>query len=215
MSLRRAVGSAILVGVVALASASAVRAQNILPNGEFDTDVLPWITQNGEITLGWAAIDHSGCSSTISGTAQATNLAPAATQERAAAVCVTGIVGGGAYSFGADLRFPTGQARTGEAHIVLVWFATAACTGLSGDTAFGDLTVDTTSAGSWVRVRNDLAAAPANAQSASFSVRLLKNEASGSLALALDGAFLVPAAGFLFGDGCESQSSCHWSAAIP
>lgn len=214
MNLGSALRPATLIGLMALAPASAARAQNILPSGEFDTDVLPWITA-GQASLGWAAVDHSGCSSTISGTAQATNFSTGAAQERGFAACTGGIVAGDTYSFGADLRFPTSQASTGEAHIVALWFTNATCSGLSSNTADGDITVTTASAGSWVRVRNDGALAPANTHSVSFSVRLLKNEAAGTLNLDFDGAYLSPTPGFQFGDGFDRQSTCHWTAAVP
>lgn len=202
-------------GVLAWTIASPSRAQNLLPNGEFDTDIVAWFTAGAGSAIAWTGLDHDGCAPAVSGALLATNSATSAGVTRGSAACVTDIVGNATYSFGADLHFPAGQARTGSAEIVVVWFSTPDCTGLSGDSVTGDTTVDTSTAGTWVEVRNDAATAPADATSASFSVRLLKNEAGGSLALAYDGAFLADGLVLLFTDDFERQSSCHWSVAFP
>lgn len=204
-----------LVTALALAAAPGARAQNLLPNGEFDVDTLAWFTAGSGSTIAWTGIDHSGCPPSVSGALLQTNASTAAATARGSAACVTDIVGNATYSFGVDLRFPTGQTRTGSAEVVVVWFETPDCTGLSGSTSSGGPPVSTATAGNWVPVRNDAATAPAEAISASFSVRLLKNEAGGSLALTYDGAFLADGVILLFNDDFERQSSCHWSATIP
>lgn len=64
-------------------------------------------------------------------------------------------------------------------------------------------------------VARDTATAPAGATGAAFSVRLLENEAGGSLALPYDGACLVDGLIYLFNDDFERQSSCHGSTVVP
>lgn len=202
-------------GLVVLFATTTVEAQSLLPNGEFDVDTLAWFTAGSGSTIAWTGADHSGCLPSVSGALLATNSATSAGVSRGSAVCVTDIVGNASYSFGADLRFPPGQARTGEAEIVVVWFATPDCSGLSGDFVGSDATVDTTSAGNWVHLGKEAATAPADATSAAFSVRLLKNEASGSLELTYDGAYLVEGLIYSFIDDFERSSSCHWSETLP
>jgi hypothetical protein len=225
MKTRKPVGSAAIPAraaslwlcalAMAMASASGALAQSLLPNGEFDTDIVGWSTAGAGSAVVWTTIDHSGCPPEVSGALLHVNFATSAGVQRGSAACVTDIVGNATYSFGAELHFPTGQGTTGEAEIVVVWFSTPDCTGLSGDTTAGGTTVDTSTAGSWVLVRNDSATAPADAISAAFSVRLTKNEAGDSLALAYDGAFLADGQVLLFNDGFERESSCHWSVTVP
>ena len=210
---RRGIRAALLIGL-AISFAPAVHAQNLAANGEFDTSVVSWETIF-QATLGWTPVDHSGCSSSISGAAQGTNLASGPDQGRGFSTCIAGIVSGATYSFGADLIFPTGQTTTGNASVRVVWFESSDCSGFSRFPAEGDLTVPSTSTTGWTRVRNDQAVAPADSSSAALVVRLEKNEAGGALAVNFDGAYFASQGGFLFADSFERQSTCHWSSTIP
>ena len=190
-------------------------AQNLVPNPEFDVDGKPWDTGGAGSSLGWRGDhDHSGCPPPVSGAAVGINAAAAAGVEFGYSACAVGIEGGATYSFGADLRFTSGQARTGSAHLVVVWLSSSDCSGLSAD--FDETApLDSAIAGTWVRLADDEVVAPGGAESAGFVVRLLKNEAGGSLEVEFDGAYLRRAPGFLFGDGVERGSTCHWNVAVP
>ncbi|MEO8275431.1 MAG: hypothetical protein ABI639_04385 [Thermoanaerobaculia bacterium] len=199
----------------AMGSSSQVAAQNLAPNGEFDTDITSWHVGTGDSAVSWTAIDHSGCSSTISGAALVSNSAANASSERGSGACVTGIISGGTYSFGVDIRFLTGQTRTGYATLVVAWFPNGTCDGITGMTDEGDLQPDTTQAGTWVHVRADQVIAPAGSLSAGLAVRVMKNEAGGSVAADFDGAYFYARPGFIFGDGFTHPTSCHWSLTAP
>jgi hypothetical protein len=200
-------GSLILSGALLTVPASAV--QNFAPNAEFDSDVNPW-SAGLSSTVGWTSVDHSGCSSAISGAALATNFATGSDQGRGIFACITGFVPGQAYAFGGDLRFPTGQDRTGSALMMAVWLASTDCTGFSRTTDTST-TIDTTTAGNWVRVEGTGVASEDDG-SVALVARLVKEEAGGALELEFDGVYFVPGVHVLFADGFERQSTCHWSS---
>lgn len=204
----RASALALLIAAT-LFTAGLAHGQNLAPNAEFDTDVPPWSTVLGDSSVVWTGLDHDGCDAAISGAALTTNNAAHATQGRGILACITDFVPGQVYSFGADLRFPPGQARTGSAFMRLVFMASNDCTGFSRATVDSD-PLDTSNLGNWVRLQ--WTGVPVEDDGSIFLVaRLIKNEAGGSLELDVDGAFFVPGGGFLFADGFERQSTCHWS----
>ena len=192
-----------------LFTAGLVEGQNLAPNAEFDTDVPPWSTGLGDSSVVWTGLDHDGCDEAISGAALATNNAANATQGRGISACITDFVPGQVYAFGADLRFPPGQARTGSALMKLVFLASNDCTGFSR-TSVDSPPLDTSNLGNWVRLQSTGVPVEDDG-SIAVVARLIKNEAGGSLQLDVDGAFFIPGDGFLFADGFERQSTCHWS----
>lgn len=203
----------VLVIAATLFTARPVEGQNLAPNAEFDTDVPPWSTSLGDSTVVWTGLDHDGCDAAISGAALATNSAANATQGRGISACITDFVPGQSYAFGADLRFPSGQARTGSALMKLLFLASTDCTGFSRTTV-DTPPLDTSNLGNWVRLESTGVPA-AEDGSIALVARLLKNEAGGSLQLDVDGAFFAPGEGFIFADGFERQSTCHWSTTSP
>jgi hypothetical protein len=207
------VGTVRRIVVGALLSVPVLAIQNLAPNAEFDTDVVGWSAATNSASVGWTNIDHSGCSASISGAAQAMNFATSSDQGRGISACITGFVPGQTYSFGADFHFPTGQMRTGSALLMAVWLESTDCTGFSR-TSDSSTTIDTTTAGNWVHVEGT-SVAGADVGSVALVTRLIKDQADGSLALDFDGAYFVPAVGFLFADGFERQSACHWSSTSP
>ncbi|MEO8197971.1 MAG: IPTL-CTERM sorting domain-containing protein [Thermoanaerobaculia bacterium] len=188
----------------------AFAMQNLAPNAEFDTDVIPWIAGFNSSSVDWTNVDHGDCSPAISGAAQAMNFATSSNQGRGISACITGFVPGQAYTFGADLHFPSGQTRTGSALMLAVWLASTDCTGFSRTTDSSP-TVASTTAGEWVHVEGTTVAG-AEDGSVALVARIVKDEAGGALALDFDGAFFVSAAGFLFADGFDRQSTCRWSS---
>lgn len=188
-------------------------AQNLAPNAEFDTDVVPWNAGTNSSSVGWTNVDHDGCGSSISGAALAMNFATSSDQGRGVSACITDFVPGQTYSFGADFQFPAGQLRTGSALLMAVWLASTDCSGFSRSSDFST-TIDTTTAGSWVHVEGTSVAGPDDG-SLALVARLVKDQADGALALDFDGVYFVPETGFLFADGFERQSTCHWSATSP
>lgn len=208
----RASAVALLIAA-SLFMAGLAHGQNLAPNAEFDTDVPPWSTVLGDASVVWTELDHDGCDAEISGAALATNSAANATQGRGISVCITDFVPGEIHTFGADLRFPPGQARTGSALMKLVFLASTDCTGFSRTTV-DSATLDTSNPGNWVRLRST-GVPLAEDGSIALVARLIKNEAGGSLQLDIDGAFFGQGEGFLFADGFERPSTCHWSTTSP
>ena len=192
-----------------LFTAGRIEGQNLAPNAEFDTDIPPWSTVLGDSSVVWTGLDHDGCDAAISGAALATNNAANATQGRGISACITDFVPGESYAFGADLRFPPGQARTGSAFLRLVFLASNDCTGFSRTTV-DSAALDTSDHVDWVRLQSTGVPLEEDG-SIALVARLIKNEAGGSLQLDVDGAFFVPGEGFIFADGFERQSTCHWS----
>ena len=192
-----------------LFTAGLAHGQNLAPNAEFDTDVPPWSTVLGDSSVVWTGLDHDGCDEAISGAALATNNAANATQGRGISACITDFVPGQVYAFGADLRFPPGQARTGSALMKLVFLASNDCTGFSR-TSVDSAPLDTSNLGNWVRLQSTGVPVEDDG-SIAVVARLIKNEAGGSLQLDVDGAFFIPGDAFIFADGFERQSTCHWS----
>lgn len=202
-----------LLIAAALFAAELAHGQNLAPNAEFDTDVLPWSTGLGDASVAWTGLDHDGCDAATSGALLATNNAANATQGRGISACITDFVPGQIYTFGADLRFPTGQARTGSALMKLVFLASNDCTGFSRTTV-DSAALDTSNLGNWVRLQSSGVPVEEDG-SIALVARLIKSGAGGSLEVDVDGAFLVLGDGFLFADGFERQSTCHWSTASP
>ena len=206
---RRCPRAVALLLAATLFSAGLAHGQNLAPNAEFDTDVPPWSAVLGDASVVWTGLDHDGCDAAISGAALTTNNAANATQGRGISVCITDFVPGEVYTFGADLRFPPGQAQTGSVFMRLVFLASNDCTG-SSRTIVDSAPLDTSDHVDWVRLQST-GIPLAEDGSIALVARLIKNEAGGSLELDVDGAFFVPGEGFLFADGFERQSACHWS----
>ena len=204
---------AAVLAAFALAAAPG-GAQNLAPNPEFDFDTAPWSTTGAGSSLVWLQDDHSGCGPGVSGSAQGQNSAAGAGAETGYGVCVTGLTGGISHSFGVDLRFFGKQPRTGSAHMVVVWLSSPDCSGLSANFDVTD-TLQSFFPDAWIRISNDDAVSPIGTQSAGLVVRLTKNEAGGTLLVDFDGAYLAPVPGFLFADGVERASTCHWHETVP
>ncbi|MEO8277343.1 MAG: hypothetical protein ABI639_14105 [Thermoanaerobaculia bacterium] len=201
----------IVLGTLLAAPAFAI--QNLAPNAEFDIDIVPWSAGFTSTSVDWTSVDRSGCSASISGAAQAMNFATSSAQGRGISACITGFVPGQTYTFGADLHFPSGQARTGSALMLAVWLASTDCSGFSRTTDSSPA-IDSTTAGSWVHVEGTTVAG-AEDGSVALVARLVKDQAGGALAVDFDGAFFVPGANFLFDDGFDRQSTCRWSSESP
>lgn len=210
---RRCPRAVALLLAASLLMAGLAHGQNLAPNAEFDTDVPPWSAVLGDSSVVWTDLDHDGCDAAVSGAARATNSATNATQGRGISVCITDFVPGQVHTFGADLRFPPGQARTGSVLMKLVFLASTDCTGFSR-TSVDSPTLDTSNPGNWVHLQSTGVPLPEDG-SIALVARLVKNEAGGSLQVDLDGAFFGPGESFLFADDFEREATCRWSATSP
>ena len=183
--------------------------QNLVANGEFDVNADGWgLLADGSFE--WVAEDRDNCAA--SGASELTNgmLAPG---EAPVQVCVIGLVEGQSYSFGADVRFASGQSVAGSARVQLYFYSDSNCLSSSIGPAFSPpIASDTTD--TWLRTENLDAIAPPTTESALLVVFLQKDGAD-SFVARFDRIFLVPGEGRLFADGFEAGATCRWSAENP
>jgi hypothetical protein len=195
-------------------TAPGLMAQNLVVNPEFDIDTDTWEVFGNVSSLEWDTIDHDSCGD-ASGSALGTSLNALGDYTQPFATCVSGIVPGVTYSFGADLRFPTGQTTTGSAVIRPVWYdGVPNCEGLSipgGE--YSEPVLTTVTPGIWVRSSRDGITAPPGALNLQLRVQLTKDQPQ-DLALRFDGVYVLPTSGALFVDGFETDSTCRWSAEV-
>ncbi|HVS02953.1 MAG TPA: hypothetical protein VMT16_09300 [Thermoanaerobaculia bacterium] len=110
--------------LVALALASPLEAQNLLPNAGFDADVSGWQESIAFISSSWSPIDAAG--DPDSGSAAITTTGTVGGQGLLYCVPVTP---GAAYGFGAFVRVPSGQLQTGSGSVGGLFFEAPACAG--------------------------------------------------------------------------------------
>lgn len=204
------------LGLVACAVSAPLSAQNpnLVPNAEFHQNDDGWTSTAGYSAFDRDTFDWTECGA-LSGSALFGHFGPAGSQTAFARVCVPAVDDGVVHSFGGYLRFLTGQTRTGSATVEVSWLSGPDCTGTPIETSVATTRATTFAAGTWVLVKADASFAPAGAQSASFAIELVKNEAGGSLELRVDGLYLVARPGFVFRDGFGLNSTCRWSSELP
>src|SRR6185436_13597719 len=92
----------------------------------FRTDLSAWTLDSPEVSS--AAFIPSG-SGAGSGAIRVTNFDPGPSQGHGVFQCVGPVTPGATYTYSANVRFPTGQQRTGKAAIGLIWYPGPNCTG--------------------------------------------------------------------------------------
>ena len=111
------VATIVFVAMLVVAPACA-RAQNLLPNADFDTDLAGWDTTIG---TSWTADDSDGSSS--SGSLQ---IVVSELKSTAITTCVP-VTAGEAYDFGADIKLDLQGNAEGRAGVVARWEEDAGC----------------------------------------------------------------------------------------
>jgi len=151
--------SAVLVPV-------SIEAQNLVPNGTFDTDVNGWNVTLPNVTMVWDANDRHGApdvgSAVITNDFSLTNMRQVVTSS-----CVTGIVGGQQYDIGAWIEAPTGQGTSGLVSIFAFFYSGPSCASSLG-VGFGVTDIAPTDTWTLYNVTNRTA--PAGAGSARFEI---------------------------------------------
>lgn len=204
MSLRTFVTACIVIA----AAASVATAQNMIENGNFDTDVNGWLNET-VVILAWSDLDAADSSS--SGSALVSNTHPNAGNgagiRRCASVPVTA---GEGFVYGGKILFPSGQARTGNAQVGLRFYEGPDCSGsqISGQPRLSTAIFDT-----WVLLDSDEHIAPAGAQSVMFMAFPSKVEAGGVLDAYFDDLYVEP--GQIFEAGFESGDTDDWDLVVP
>ncbi len=175
-------------------SATAVSAQNLVVNGDFDSNTSSWdFTTAGTFTHS-SSLDADD-TAPASGSGQLANTATLAYGTSFAGQCITtGIAGGSAYDWGAKIRFDSGntQTATGTANVVVNFLDGAGC---SGSVVGGSATTNVSSSAADVWTQTEVLGwtAPAGAVSAYLSLWTTKVESSGTITVNFDNVVFGPA----------------------
>lgn len=187
-------------------SSTVVSAQNLVINGDFDTDVGGWTSYH--CLLAWDPADSQ--QSVTSGSAWISNdndIEPTT----AIFACVDGIVGGQSYDLGGLVWIPSGQPSTGSAKLGLYWHDGPGCTGnltVGGQTPYAQLP------DGWVPLAHFGQVAPPGTQSAQVTAYNIKTSpGTGPFVVHHDSVYLGIFGG-IFADGFESAGTGNWSSAV-
>ncbi|MFI5182523.1 MAG: FG-GAP repeat domain-containing protein, partial [Thermoanaerobaculia bacterium] len=180
-------------------------AQNLIVNGNFDSNVLGWTFQDtGSFTLDSS---HDADSNPLSGSGRLENAIPLESGSARAMQCVA-VTGGKSNDIWARIRIPSGQTTSGYAMVVVQFYDGASCLGNSvGGVSTPQLNSTTTD--TWVVSEVFSQAAPVAAVGARVNLWVNKTEATGSLVVDFDTlAFspAVPRMGDFNGDGLAEMS---------
>jgi hypothetical protein len=173
----------VVLAVCTLLAASAGRAQNLLPNAGFNTDIAGWTANYSTgIILGWTNLDAHDSSG--SGSLQITNDQPVDNGGyNVFGICVP-VTPGRTYHLGASYYFAHGQALSGLLAVMTDFYASSNCsTGYISGAPFASVAP---ASDSWQRLDTQPFVAPVGAQAAFalFGVRKIGN--GGSIVCSLD-----------------------------
>lgn len=186
--MKKTIGRTFLVASALLLSIRAASAQNLVSNGNFDTNVIGWVPESAA-SLEWdGALGSPG-----PGSARITNTDAGPGQGHGISQCLGTVTAGRLYNWGGRLYFPSGQARTGSVQIGLRWLNGPGCTGSD----ISQPRLSTTAQSSWVPLTASNQPAPAGAVSVQFVAFTSKVEAGGTLAGNFDTLFFGPSDGLL------------------
>jgi len=175
------------VAAVVLLATAPIGAENLVRNGNFNTDVSDWPAEDSYAQVSWSPLDANGSPS--SGSALVANVSTGPSNGIGIHQCLSGpgIVAGASYTYGGRVRIPSGQARTGFVMFGLRWYDSPDCSGNAEDQP----RIDTRVLGAWVSLQ-DTSAAPAGARSVEVLAFPSKAEAGGELDALFDAIFLLP-----------------------
>ncbi len=192
---------------VAVLGVSLSAAQNLVANGDFDTDVDGWTNMGGGITLSWdGTSDYDGQPN--SGSARVLNDYPEASSS-GVTHCVEDIFGNESYDLSAWLKAPTGQSAVGSSSVFVWWYTEPGCTGVQSS---GPSTQYFFTSDDWVFHEAPQVQAPLEARSATVYLSVRKeSDGPGEYMVSFDHVSLigkgvdrrlsfVPAAGLAFGE---------------
>lgn len=186
------------IGVaVAIAAGLAARpaaAQNILPNGRFDSDVAPFSSPNPDRLFHDAVIDVG--TPTSPGSLELVNDFGPVNNVLSANYCLAQPVAAGGYYFEYWVRFRPGDSANGGAQVRFSTYASADCSGPTTANFSGDSVGPAIGRGLWVRLRGgDITQAGANVPAGTNSMRvftILGRTTAGTLGANFDALFFAP-----------------------
>ncbi len=193
----------ILTAVCLAACCATLSAQNMLSNGDFDTDVSGWTPLS--VVFEW---DSSDCyQSPISGSGRVTNEQDG-TLHAGILTCVDGMIAGQSYDLGGMLRIPTGQVGGGFAYFGVYWYDGVGCSG--AQTWVGG-TPSVTTSNNWTPLAKWGLIAPPGTQSAWVVIFNYKTSPGTDPYLSYHDGVYFGVYGGIFADGFESNTTAFWS----
>lgn len=174
-----------LCGAAALFGAAPACAQNLVVNGDFDTDVSGWTPSPFNR---WDEADHEEAPDSGSLLIRNNFLNPQASIGVSQCVAVTP---GTPYDVGASFLIPSGQGSTGAAYLAIVWNSSPDCNGITATT--GTVTEEVTDLGVWQERSLRHLVAPAGSAGAKIILWVFKANENDALSVHADGVFLLSA----------------------
>lgn len=200
----------LFAGFALLALALPLAAANQVANGDFDTDATPWTTvPGGDGAISWDTRSAS-CPDT-SGSGFGANFGGSPAPYTSFHQCVTGIVAGQSYVFGARFFFPSTETPAASSYVKVFWMQSAGCTTSLGSTDSNPLSpapLDT-----WRDTRG-VGIAPPNTLSADIYLSVGHTGSPNPGNLLIDEVYLQPLSE-VFQNGFELGTACRWSAVVP
>jgi hypothetical protein len=183
------------VTMVALALvARPAAAQNVLPNGRFDSDIAPFSSSNPDRVSHDSVLDVG--SPGTPGSLEIVNDFGPVSNVVSANFCLSQPIAPGGYSFEYWVRFTPGETPNGGAQVQFLTFPTADCSGSFSKAFFGNSVGPAIGRGLWVRLRGgDITQAAGDVPSGTNSMRVLvslSRTTAGALSANFDGLFFAP-----------------------
>jgi hypothetical protein len=184
-------------------------AQNLLDNGDFDSDVSGWAALGADLSIVWDPEDHAADPG--SGSLYSVNNAPAA-GNFAIVSCVDSIPDGLPYQVSGWVKLPSGQPVDGRTELFWYWYDAPSC---SGSQTSQPGTSAITVAEDWTFLQSSAEVAPPGTMSAWVVLLNNKNDADpGALQISFDGISFHDASE-IFSDGFESGTTSAWTSVVP
>ena len=179
-------------------------AQNMVGNGDFDTNVSDW-TPYG-VLFEW---DPADCrQSSTSGSGRVTNDADG-TMNSGTIYCAEGVVGGESYDLGGMVWVPTGQIGFGSVSFGLYWRDGVGC---SGTQTWVGKTPTVHVSNGWIPLAMFGLVAPPGAQSAQVNIGNNKVSPGTDPYVSYHDDVYFGIYGGIFADGFESSATNFWSS---
>lgn len=188
--------TALVAAIVALlASAAPARAQNLVPNGRFDDDIVPFapVGVDPAVASHDAVVDRGG--PTGSGSLKLVNTGSAANVINAG-TCISQPIPEGGYYFDYWVRFATGEAANGSAQVAFRGYASSDCSGTPLVSFYGTGVGPVIGRGLWVQLDGGDVTTPAGTVPAGVNslraAATLSRTTAGTLTANFDAFFFAP-----------------------
>ncbi len=182
------------MAITTVLPARPAAAQNLLPNGRFDSDVAPFSSPNPDRLFHDAVVDVGSPSSP--GSLELINDFGPVNNVLSANYCLAQPVAAGGYYFEYWVRFRPGDSANGSAQVRFSTYASADCSGPTTGNFSGDSVGPAIGRGLWVRLRGgDITQTGANVPAGTNSMRvftILGRTTAGALGANFDALFFAP-----------------------